>query len=129
MGVFFIICCIIKEPRFFFKGKDMPKTTVVRGNILEATVLQAPLPSTTIAGTSAEVIVSVPGVFATDVIFATFDGSLVTGISIGNAYTNTADQVRVRLINSTGSSATQTAGTLHILVMSCEDLPLPTSTI
>jgi hypothetical protein len=107
----------------------MPKTTILRGNILEATVVQAPLPSTTIAGTSSEVNVSVPGVAATDIIFATFDGALVTGISIGNAYTNTANQITVRLINTTGSSATQTAGTLHILVLQSEDLPLPTNTI
>ena len=107
----------------------MPKSTICRGNILEATLVQAPLASTVIAGTSLEVTVPVPGVLATDVIFATFDGALVTGISIGNAYTNTNDSIRVRLINTTGASATQTAGTLHILVMQSEDLPLPTNTI
>jgi hypothetical protein len=107
----------------------MPKSTVVRGNIIEASLVQASLPSTVISGTSAEVTFTVPGVASTDVILATFDGSLVTGIAIGNAYTNANDQIKVRLINLTGASATQTAGTMHFVIMSCEDLPLPTSTI
>jgi len=105
----------------------MSKTTITRGNILDGTMVQASLPSTTISGTSTEVTFTVPGVLSTDMVIATFDGSLVTGISIGNAYTTTNDQVKVRLINSTGSSATQTAGTLLLYVMSCEDQPIPTS--
>jgi len=107
----------------------MSKTTIVRGNIIAHSLVQAPLPSTTISGTSTEVVISVPGVQTTDAIIASFDGALVTGISIGNAYTNTANQVSVRLINSTGSSATQTAGTLLIQVISCEDSPIPTSVV
>ena len=105
----------------------MSKTTITRGNILDATIVQASLPSTTISGTSAEVTLSVPGVLATDMVLANFDGSLVTGISIGNAYTVADNQVKIRLINSTGSSATQTAGTLLLIVMTCEDQPIPTS--
>ena len=70
-----------------------------------------------------------PGVKSTDAVSATFDGALVTGISIGNAYTNADNAVVVRLINSTGSSATQTAGTLLIQVLSCEDNPIPTSVL
>ena len=105
----------------------MSKTTIVRGNIIAHSIVQAALPSTTISGTSTDVTFTVPGVQSTDVVVATFDNALVTGISIGNAYTNTANQVVVRLINSTGSSATQTAGTLLIQVLSCEDSPIPTS--
>jgi hypothetical protein len=107
----------------------MSKTTITRGNILDASLVQASLSSTTISGTSTEVTFTVPGVTSTDMVIATFDGSLVTGISIGNAYTTTNDQVKVRLINSTGSSATQTAGTILLVIMSCEDQPLPTSVI
>ena len=107
----------------------MSKTTIVRGNIIAHSLVQAALPSTTIAGTSAEVTFTVPGVKSTDAISASFDGSLVTGISIGNAYTNTDNSVVVRLINTTGSSATQTAGTLLIQVLSCEDSPIPTSVV
>jgi hypothetical protein len=114
---------------FFAKEIIMSKTTITRGNIIDGTMVQASLPSTTISGTSTEVTFSVPGVSSTDMIIATFDGSLVTGISIGNAYTTTDGQVKVRLINSTGSSATQTAGTMLFYVMSCEDQPIPTSVI
>jgi len=105
----------------------MSKTTILRGNIIAYTLVQAALPSTTISGTSTDVTFTVPGVKSTDAVVATFDGALVAGISIGNAYTNVNNQVVVRLINSTGSSATQTAGVILIQVMTCEDTPIPTS--
>ena len=105
----------------------MSKTTILRGNIVAYTLVQAALPSTTIAGTSSDVTFTVPGVKSTDAVLATFDGALVTGISVGNAYTNADNKVIVRLINSTGASATQTAGTMLIQVMTCEDSPIPTS--
>jgi hypothetical protein len=107
----------------------MAKTTIARGNILAVTAVQATLPATTISGTSTEVNIAVGGVQSTDIIVASFDGSLLTGVSIGNAYTNTAGQVTIRLINSTGSSASQPAGTLQLLVLSPEDQPLPTSVV
>ena len=37
----------------------MSKTTLTRGNILAATIVQVTLPSTTIAGTTADVTLSV----------------------------------------------------------------------
>jgi hypothetical protein len=107
----------------------MSKTTISRGNILAQTLVQAALPSTTISGTSTDVTLTVPGVQATDLVSASFDGALVAGISIGNSYTNAANTVIVRLVNSTGSSATQTAGTLLIQVITCEDSPIPTSVV
>ena len=37
----------------------MSKTTITRGNILAATIVQVPLPSTTISGTTIDVTLSV----------------------------------------------------------------------
>jgi len=107
----------------------MSKTTICRGNILAQSIAQVTLPSTTIAGTTSDVTITVPGVQPNDFIQAAFDAALVTGISIGNAYSNTANQVVVRLVNSTGSSATQTAGTLLLKISSCEDSPIPASVV
>ena len=107
----------------------MSKTTVCRGNIIAQSIVQVTLPSTTISGTTSDVTLTVAGVQPNDFVQAQFDGALVTGISIGNAYTNTANQVVVRLVNSTGSSATQTAGTLLIKVSTCEDSPIPSNVV
>ena len=107
----------------------MSKTTVCRGNIIAQSIVQVTLPSTTISGTSSDVALTVAGVQPNDFVQAAFDGALVTGISIGNAYTNTANQVVVRLINSTGSSATQTAGTLLLKISTCEDSPIPSNVV
>ena len=107
----------------------MSKTTICRGNVIAQTIVQLTLPSTTISGTTSDVTLSVPGVQPNDFVQAQFDGALVTGISIGNAYTNTANQVVVRLVNSTGSSATQTAGTLLLKVSTCEDSPIPSNVV
>ena len=103
----------------------MSKTTICRGNIIAQSIVQVALPSTTIAGTTTDVTFTVAGVQPNDFIQAAFDGAMVTGISIGNSYTNTANTVVVRLVNSTGSSATQTAGNLLLKVSTCEDSPIP----
>ena len=87
------------------------------------------MPSTTISGTSSDVTLTVPGVSLNDFVQAQFDAALVAGISIGNAYTNTANTVVVRLINSTGASATQTAGVLLLKISSCEDSPIPSNVV
>jgi len=107
----------------------MSKTTISRGNVIAQTIVQVSLPSTTISGTTSDVTLTVAGVQPNDFVQAQFDGALVTGISIGNAYTNTANQVVVRLVNSTGSSATQTAGTLLLKVSTCEDSPIPSNVV
>ena len=107
----------------------MSKTTISRGNVIAQTIVQVSLPSTTISGTTSDVTLSVPGVQPNDFVQAQFDSALVTGISIGNAYTNTANQVVVRLVNSTGSSATQTSGTLLLKVSTCEDSPIPPNVV
>ena len=98
----------------------MSKTTVCRGNIIAQSIVQVTLPSTTISGTTSDVTFTVPGVQPNDFVQVAFDNALVTGISIGNAY---------RLVNSTGSSATQTAGTLLIKVSTCEDSPIPSNVV
>lgn len=107
----------------------MSKTTISRGNVIVQTIVQITLPSTVISGTTADVTLTVAGVQPNDFVQAQFDGALVTGISIGNAYTNTANQVVVRLVNSTGSSATQTAGTLLLKVSTCEDSLIPANVV
>jgi hypothetical protein len=107
----------------------MSKTTICRGNIIAQSIVQTTLPSTTISGTSSDVTLTVPGVQPNDFIQAAFDAALVAGISIGNAYSNTANTVVVRLINSTGASATQTAGVLLLKISSCEDSPIPSNVV
>ena len=107
----------------------MSKTTICRGNIIAQSIIQVTLPSTVISGSTIDVTLAVPGVLPNDFVQAQFDAALVTGISIGNAYTNTANQVVVRLVNSTGSSATQTAGTLLLKVSTCEDSPIPANVV
>lgn len=107
----------------------MSKTTICRGNIIAQTIVQTTLPSTTIAGTSSDVTLTIPGVQPNDFVQAQFDAALVTGISIGNAFSNTANQVVVRLINSTGASATQTAGVLLLKISTCEDSPIPSNVV
>ena len=107
----------------------MSKTTICRGNVIAQTIVQVSLPSTTISGTTSDVTLTVAGVQPNDFVQAQFDGALVTGISIGNAYTNTANQVVVRLVNSTGSSATQTAGNLLLKVSTCEDSSIPANVV
>jgi hypothetical protein len=107
----------------------MSKTTISRGNLLAQSIVQLTLPSTTFATTTTEVTISCPGVKSTDMIQATVDAAMVTGVAIGNAYTTTADQVIIRLINLTGASVTQTAATLLVSVKSCEDNPIPSNVV
>jgi len=107
----------------------MSKTTISRGNLLAQSVVQLTLPSTTFATTTTEVTISCPGVKSTDMIQASVDAAMVTGVAIGNAYTTTADQVIIRLINLTGASVTQTAATLLVSVKSCEDSPIPANVV
>jgi hypothetical protein len=107
----------------------MSKTTIFRVNIIAQSIVQTTLPSTVISGTTIDVTITVAGVQPNDFVQAQFDGALVTGISIGNAYTTTANQVIVRLVNSTGASATQTAGVLLLKISTCEDSPISTSVV
>ena len=107
----------------------MSKTTITRGNLLSSSVAQLTLPSTTFSTTTTEVTISCPGVKATDMINVTVDAAMVTGVGVGNAYTNTADQITVRLFNLTGASVTQTAATLLVNVKSPEDSPLPANVV
>ena len=107
----------------------MSKTTISRGNVLAHTIVQVTFPSTTFSTTTTEVTLSVPGVKATDKIQAQIDAAMATGVGIGNVYTNTADQITVRLMNLTGGSVTQNAATMLISVKSCEDSPIPASVV
>lgn len=107
----------------------MSKTTISRGNVIAQTICQVTLPSTTFATTSTEVNISVPGVKANDFVQAQIDAAMTVGVGIGNVYTNTADQITVRLLNLTGGSVTQAAAVMLITVKSCEDSPLPTNVV
>lgn len=107
----------------------MSKTTISRGNVLAHTIVQVTFPSTTFSTTTTEVSISVPGVKATDKIQAQIDAVMTTGVGIGNVYTNTNDQVTIRLINLTGGSVTQSAAPLLLSVKSCEDSPIPASVV
>ena len=107
----------------------MAKTTISRGNLLSHTIVQVTFPSTTFATTTTEVNISVPGVKSTDKIQAQIDAAMTTGVGIGNAYTNTDNQITVRLMNLTGGSVTQAAATMLVSVKSCEDSPIPSNVV
>ena len=107
----------------------MSKTTICRGNVLAHTIVQVTFPSTTFSTTTTEVTLSVPGVKSTDKVQAQIDAAMTVGVGIGNVYTNTDNQVTVRLLNLTGASVTQAAATMLISVKSCEDSPIPASVV
>lgn len=107
----------------------MSKTTISRGNVLAHTIVQVTFPSTTFSTTSTEVNIAVPGVKSTDKIQAQIDANMTVGVGIGNVYTNTDNQVTIRLMNLTGGSVTQAAATMLISVKSCEDQPIPPSVL
>lgn len=107
----------------------MSKTTLTRGNVLAHTIVQVTFPSTTFSTTTTEVNISVPGVKATDKIQAQIDATMTVGTGIGNVYTNTDNQVIIRLFNLTGTSVTQAAAVCLISVKSCEDQPIPANVL
>ena len=107
----------------------MSKTTICRGNVLAHTIVQVTFPSTTFSTTTTEVTLSVPGVKSTDKVQAQIDAAMTVGVGIGNVYTNTDNQITVRLLNLTGASVTQAAATMLISVKSCEDSPIPASVV
>lgn len=107
----------------------MSKTTICRGNVLAHSIVQVTFPSTTFSTTTTEVTLSVPGVKSTDKVQAQIDAAMTVGVGIGNVYTNTDNQVTVRLMNLTGASVTQAAAVCLISVKSCEDSPIPASVI
>jgi hypothetical protein len=107
----------------------MSKTTICRGNVLAHTIVQATFPSTTFATTTTEVNIAIGGVKATDKIQIQIDAAMTVGVGIGNAYTNTDNQITVRLFNLTGASVTQAAALMLVSVKSCEDQPIPTSVV
>jgi len=107
----------------------MSKTTIARGNLLATSIVQVTFPSTTFATTTTEVTISVPGVKATDKIQAQIDAVMTTGVIIGNVYTNTDNQITVRLANLTGASVTQAAAVMLVSVKSCEDQPIPSNVV
>ena len=107
----------------------MSKTTICRGNVLAHTIVQTTFPSTTFSTTTTEVNIAIGGVKATDKIQAQIDAAMTVGVGIGNVYTNTDNQITVRLINLTGGSVTQAAATMLVSIKSCEDFPIPSSVV
>lgn len=107
----------------------MSKTTITRGNVLAHSICQLTFPSTTFSTTTTEVNISCPGVKSTDKIQVQIDAAMTTGVGIGNAYTNTDNQITVRLMNLTGASVTQAAATMLVSVKSCEDSPIPSNVV
>jgi hypothetical protein len=107
----------------------MSKTTISRGNVLAHTIVQLTLPSTTFSTTTTEVSIACNGVKSTDKIQAQIDAVLTTGVIIGNVYTNTDNQITIRLGNLTGGSVTQPAATILASVKSCEDQPIPATVV
>jgi len=107
----------------------MSKTTICRGNVLAHTIVQLTLPSTTFSTTTTEVTIPCNGVKATDKIQVQVDAAMTVGVGLCNAYTNTADQITVRLLNLTGASVTQPSAVLLVSVKSPEDSPLPSSVV
>jgi len=107
----------------------MSKTTICRGNVLAHTICQLTFPSTSFSTTTTEVNVACPGVKSTDKIQVQIDAAMTVGVGICNAYTNTDNQITVRLLNLTGTSVTQAAATMLVSVKSCEDSPIPANAV
>lgn len=107
----------------------MSKTTISRGNVLAHTICQLTFPSTTFSTTTTEVTIACPGVKSTDKIQVQIDAAMTVGTGICNAYTNTDNQITVRLFNLTGTSVTQAAATMLVSVKSCEDSPIPSNAV
>jgi hypothetical protein len=107
----------------------MSKTTICRGNVLAHTICQLTFPSTTFSTTTTEVSISCLGVKSTDKIQVQIDAAMTVGVGICNAYTNTDNQITVRLLNLTGTSVTQAAATMLVSVTTCEDSPLPANVV
>jgi hypothetical protein len=107
----------------------MSKTTICRGNVIAHTICQLTLPSTTFSTTTTEVTIACSGVKSTDKIQVQVDAAMTVGVGICNAYTNTNDQITVRLLNLTGGSVTQAAAVLLVSVKSCEDTPIPVNVV
>ena len=107
----------------------MSKTTICRGNVIAHTICQLTLPATTFSTTTTEVTIACPGVKAADKIQVQVDAAMTVGVGIGNAYTNTDNQITVRLMNLTGAQVVQAAATLLVSVKSCEDNPLPVNVV
>jgi len=107
----------------------MSKTTICRGNVLAHTIVQLTLPTTTFSTTTTEVNIACGGVKSTDKVQIQVDAAMATGVVIGNAYTNTDNQITVRLGNLTGTSVTQNAAPILVSIKSCEDQPIPSSVV
>jgi hypothetical protein len=107
----------------------MSKTTICRGNVLSHSIAQLTFPSTTFSTTTTEVTIPLGGVKSTDKIQVQIDAAMTVGVGICNAYTTTDNFIIVRLFNLTGASVTQAAAVLLVSVKSCEDSPIPASTI
>jgi len=107
----------------------MSKTTIARGNLLATSIVQVTFPSTTFATTTTEVNIAIPGVKATDKVQVQIDAAMTVGVIIGNAYTNTDNQITVRLGNLTGASVTQAAAVMLVSIKSCEDQPIPANVV
>jgi hypothetical protein len=107
----------------------MSKTTICRGNVLAHTIVQVTFPSTTFSTTTTEVNITVGGVKSTDKIQVQIDSAMTVGVGICNAYTNTDNQITVRLLNLTGASVTQAAAVMLVSVKSCEDQPIPANVV
>ena len=107
----------------------MSKTTISRGNVLAHTICQLTFPSTTFSTTTTEVSIACPGVKSTDKIQVQIDAAMTVGVGICNAYTNTDNQITVRLLNLTGTSVTQAAATMLVSVKTCEDSPIPANAV
>lgn len=94
-------------------------TTIARGNVQLEAILQVAItsPSSLLVNTSAEVLVTVPGVALGDFIEIN-KPSHVSGLSIGNVRASAANQIAVQFVNTT--AGTYTGGTTenYLIVVS-----------
>lgn len=110
---------------FLCKGKIMPSSTILRGNVKDYFVCNPSLTPTAVTGTSSSQTFTVAGLLTTDIVNVSYNGGAQTaGISIANDYVSAANMLTIQFINSSGSSATPAAGNYLVEVLRTDGLPI-----
>ncbi len=106
----------------------MSSTTLARGNILSANLVQIYLAAKTIADPTDEISVSVPGVIVGNVVFPSTSFLNTSGVYLVNARVTAANTVALQFVNVTGSSAVTIAGNYYLNIIQAEN-PLPANIV
>jgi len=108
----------------------MSKTTIARGNLLRANMIQVKL-TPTVVGTAAssEQTFTIQDLATTDMVEVNSNAAQTQGIGIGNARVSAANTLAIQFTNAQTVAETPVVGLYNILVFRCEDNPPPANTI